>query len=295
MQGKMISVKKKKKVLIKPYVFLLIPIFLVIVFSFYPFIKTIISSFSTTTQYGQFIQWRGLGNWQRMFSNREFVDTIVRTVKFAGMVLVMSMTVSMFLAILCANEGKGSRVYQTLFGLPMVIASVAISIVWQFILRQHGGILNQVLGTNNSWLNDTRYAMILVACITAWSHVAMNFIYLLVGFRNVSDDLIEAAKIDGASWWTRTFKIMIPIASPQIFFVLFLNIVSSLKTFTQIKLLTAGGPGSTTKTLIYYIYEHAIMKGQFEYGCCEAIVLFLLIFIATRIQFATEKKFVHYS
>lgn len=294
MQEKKIVQVKKQKNPIAPYLLILPPVVLMGMFSFYPFIKTIVSTFSITSPYGEFISFYGLGNWKRLFEGGELGNSILTTLQFAGLSLTVSFVVAMLFAIFCSDKGRGSRVYQTLFGLPMVIATAPVAAIWVFIYRQHAGLLNQFLGTNISWLKNPDTALVAVAIVTAWSHVASNYLYLLVGFRNVSDDLIEAAKIDGAGWWVRTFKIMIPMASPQIFFVFFLNIVWSLKTITQIKLLTGGGPSRATTTLMYSIYDKAILRGQFEYACCEAVVLFLLIFIATRIQFAFEKKLVHY-
>ena len=286
--------KKKAKISIIPYLLLLPPIVFMCMFSFYPFIKTIISTFAITTPYGEFISFYGLGNWQRLFESGKLVETIVTTLQFAALSLIISFVIAMFFAIFCSDKGKGSRIYQTLFGLPMVIATAPVAAIWVFIYRQHAGLLNQMLDTNISWLKDPDTALIAVAVVTAWSHVASNYLYLLVGFRNVSDDLIEAARIDGAGWWTRTIKIMIPIASPQIFFVFFLNIIWSLKTITQIKLLTGGGPAGATTTLMYSIYDKAMLRGQFEYACCEAVILFVIIFVATRIQFFFENKLVHY-
>ncbi len=108
------------------------------------------------------------------------------------------------------------------------------------------------------------------------------------------EDLLESALLDGAGPFRRIKDIIIPMASPQIFFVLFLNIGSSFKSFAQIRLLTQGGPANQTKTLIYYIYENAIINGRFETACVQALFLFGLIFLFTRIQFALEKKVVHY-
>lgn len=285
---------KKKRVPITPYILVGIPMIPVLMFSFYPFAKTIISTFSVTTEYGQFIEFIGLKNWIRMFTNREFGEMLIRTLKFGGMCLVFSFTVAMIFALLTANKGKGSRLHQTLFALPMIIASAPIAAIWKFVFRQNGGVLNSLLGTNVGWLTDTGIVLIVVAVVSSWGHIASNYLYLLVGFRNVSDDLIEAAKIDGAGWWARTLKIMIPMASPQIFYVLFLNIIWSFKVFSQIKLLTGGGPANATNTLIVSIYNRGVVNGQFEYACCEAITLFVFIFVATRIQFAAEKKLVHY-
>lgn len=130
--------------------------------------------------------------------------------------------------------------------------------------------------------------------MTIWMHIGTSFIFLLVGFRNVPEDLLESAWLDGAGPFKRIWHIILPMASPQIFFVIFMNIASSFKTFAQIKLLTQGGPVNSTKTLIYYIYENAILNGRFETACVQAIFLFLMIFVLTRIQFIFEDKVVHY-
>ena len=100
--------------------------------------------------------------------------------------------------------------------------------------------------------------------------------------------------LDGASYVTRAFKILIPMASPQIFFVVFTNILSAVKTFTQIRMLTFGGPQDATRTLMFEIYYKGIELGEYESACCLSIVMFLIIFIITRIQFLFEKKLVHY-
>ena len=119
--------------------------------------------------------------------------------------------------------------------------------------------------------------------------MGISYIFLLVGFRAVPQDLIESAYLDGAGVWARIWHVMLPMASPQIFFVLFLNIAISFRSFAQIKLLTGGGPANATKNLIYYIYENAIINGRYETACVQAIFLFGLILLFTSLQFALEK------
>lgn len=183
---------------------------------------------------------------------------------------------------------------QTLYALPLVIASAPTSIIWKFILRKEGGILNLLLGTDIAWLLDSRTALGAVAVVTAWSQIAGSFILLLAGFRNVSEELLEAATLDGAGSFTKALKIKIPIASPQIFYVIFLKIITAFKAFGQIRLLTAGGPVGSSTTLMYKVYERGTASGYFELACCYSVILFIIIFTATRIQFLMEKKFVHY-
>ncbi len=286
---------KKKKIPVLPYLLLAIPMLLLITFGFYPFIKTIVSSFSYTTEVGEWLGWAGLDNWKMVIEDKEFGQVMTNTFVFAGIILVISLTGSMTFALLADGcRRKGRRIIQVLYALPMVIASAPTSIIWKFIYRKEGGILNTILGTDIAWLLEADTALAAVALVTAWSQIASSFILLLAGFRNVSDDLLEAATLDGAGAFTKAVKIKIPIASPQIFYVIFLKIVTAFKAFGQIRLLTAGGPAGSTTTLMYKVYERGTVGGYFEIACCYSVILFLVIFIATRIQFMTEKKLVHY-
>ena len=196
--------------------------------------------------------------------------------------------------MLATKKVRWSKLYQTMYALPMAIASSPAAAIFLFFFSQHNGVLNNILGTDISWLTTKSTAFWCVVAMTVWQHIGTSFIFLLVGFRNVPEDLLESAWLDGAGPLERIRKIILPLASPQIFFVLFLNINNSFKCFNQIKLLTQGGPANSTKTLIYYIYENAIVNGRFETACVQAIFLFLMIFILTRIQFALEDKVVHY-
>lgn len=286
---------KKKKVQALPYLLLLFPMILMVVFCFYPFIKTIVSSFSYTTEVGEWLGWAGLDNWKMVVQDSSFQMILGNTWKFALIILVISLTGSMAFALLADGcRRKGRRIVQVLYALPMVIASAPTSIIWRFIYRKEGGILNTILGMDTAWLLEADTALVAVAVVTAWSQIASSFLLLLAGFRNVPDELLEAATLDGASNWTKAIKIKIPIASPQIFYVIFLKIVTAFKAFGQIRLLTAGGPVGRTTTLMYKVYERGTVGGYFEIACCYSIILFLIIFITTRVQFAMEKKFVHY-
>lgn len=285
----------KKKVPALPYLLMIIPLALMVVFCFYPFVKTIVSSFSYTTEVGQWLGWAGLDNWKMVTQDSSFKMILGNTWKFALVILVISLTGSMAFALLADGcRRKGRRIVQVLYALPMVIASAPTSIIWKFIYRKEGGILNTILGMDTAWLLDAETALVAVAVVTAWSQIASSFLLLLAGFRNVPDELLEAATLDGANSWTKAIRIKIPIASPQIFYVIFLKIVTAFKAFGQIRLLTAGGPVGSTTTLMYKVYERGTVGGYFEIACCYSIILFLIIFITTRVQFALEKRFVHY-
>lgn len=291
-----VKTSKKKKIDLLPY-FLLLPTFIgITVFSFWPFLKTIICSFSVTDEFGNWIRWAGTYFWEELFVGEKglFGTMMFNTIAFSIMNFVFTFTAGMILALLCVKKGKFRKVYQTIFALPIAISSATASIMFQFIFTGNGGLMNVWTGIDVDWLKDERTALFILSVITSWCHVGTAYLLLLAGFRGVSEDIQEAAIVDGAGEFMRAVKIMIPMASPQIFYVVFTNILSAVKTFTQIRLLTYGGPKDATRTLMYQIYTKGAEGGQYEYACCASVVMFILIFIITRIQFKFENKLVHY-
>ena len=278
---------KKKRISILPYILILPAMALFMIFNFYPFLKAILLSFSMTNKQGEVTQWVGLANWVRVLTKDSFWDVIWIT-------LVFTFAIALIFALLATKKVRFSKWYQTMYALPMAIASSPAAAIFLFIFRQKNGLLNNLLGTSISWTTKLPYAFWAVCSMTIWMHVGISFIFLLVGFRNVPEEVLESAWLDGAGPLARIRHILIPMASPQLFFVLFLNISSSFRSFAQIRLLTGGGPANGTKNLIYYIYENAMINGRFETACVQAVVLFILIFSITQIQFALEKRMVHY-
>ena len=285
---------KKKRISILPYILILPAMALFMIFNFYPFLKAILLSFSMTNKQGEVTQWVGLANWVRVLTKDSFWDVIWITLKMAGINLVFTFAIALIFALLATKKVRFSKWYQTMYALPMAIASSPAAAIFLFIFRQKNGLLNNLLGTSISWTTKLPYAFWAVCSMTIWMHVGISFIFLLVGFRNVPEEVLESAWLDGAGPLARIRHILIPMASPQLFFVLFLNISSSFRSFAQIRLLTGGGPANGTKNLIYYIYENAMINGRFETACVHAVVLFILIFSITQIQFALEKRMVHY-
>ena len=276
------------------YFFILPAISLLLLFTYYPFIRAIVLSFALTNKRGNFSKWVGFANWLRVLQKAEFWKVVGITLKMAAINLTFTFTIAMIFGLMATKKVKFSKFYQTLYALPMAIATSPAAAIFLFIYSRHNGVLNNVLGTDIAWLLNQKTALWSVCAMTIWQHVGSCFIFLLVGFRNVPDELLESAYLDGAGPLRRIKDVIIPLASPQIFFVLFMSINSSFKTFNQIKLLTGGGPANSTKNLIYYIYENAIIHGRFETACVQALFLFVMIFILTRIQFLCEKRFVHY-
>ena len=294
--SKKVSLKNKSELKrkLEPY-FYLIPAFIIFgLFVFYPFVKTIVMSMSTTNIRGQIKEFVGLENFKEILTSPEFYNSIVVTFKFVVMVAAPSVIIGFLLALLANNKLRGNRVFELMFSLPMAIASAPAAVIWTMIFHPTNGILNHVLGAQIGWLTDSKFALISVAIVTVWLNIGLNFIFLLTGLKNIPSELMESASIDGASYLTKVKNIVMPMISPQMFLVIFMNLINAFQAFGQIKLLTQGGPGDSTNVLVHSIYRQAFFNGRFEMACAQALILFVIMMIVTLLQFKFEKKGVHY-
>lgn len=281
-----------KKFTLLPYLFIFPTILSICVFSFYPFLRNIWLSLNISDNLGGAAKFVGFDNYQKIIESGELLESFTDTITYASCICVGSFVLALFLSFLCAKGSKGSSVYQPMYALPLAISSVPISVIANYVFSRYG-LLNDVLGTDKIWMEGmTRFAIIVI--VVCWTHVGSSFIYLLVGFRNVPTDLVEAADLDGASGVTKFFKLYLPLASPQIFYVIFLNILSSFKSFVMIKLL-AGTNADYLKTFSTRVYYYGFSGvSRFEMACVYSILLCIVIFLVTRIQFAVEDKVVFY-
>lgn len=291
------KVKKKRRVglgKLEPF-FYLVPAFSVfIVFVFYPFIKTIILSLSRTNLRGEIQSFVGLDNFIELFKSPGFYNSIMITFQFVVLVSIPSVVIGLVLALLANNKLKGNRVYELMFSLPMAIASAPAAAIWAMIFHPTNGVLNFMLGKEIGWLTDPNYALFSISMVTVWLNLGINFIFLTTGLRNIPSELLESSAIDGANFLHKLKHIIIPMISPQMFLVIFMNLINSFQAFGQIKLLTQGGPGDSTNVLVHSIYREAFFNGRFETACTQALILFVIMLVVTLIQFKFEKKGVHY-
>lgn len=286
-----------KKILkrIEPYVYLTPCLLGFCVFMFYPFIKTIFLSFNITNVNGEAVAFVGFDNYKELFLSSDFISSILVTVKFVIMTTIPSIIIGLFLAMLANKKLKGSKIYEVMFAMPMAVSSAAAAVVWMLLFHPSIGLINYVLNTQNGWLTDEKFALFSVAFVTVWGNIGLNFIFILTGMKNIPEELNESALIDGAKNGKKFLKLTLPLISPTLFFVVFINIINSFQTFAQIKLLTSGGPANSTNVIVHGIYREAFFNNRFETACAESIILFLIILIITLIQLKFEKKGVYYS
>jgi sn-glycerol 3-phosphate transport system permease protein len=280
---------------VEPYLYL-IPCFLgFLVFVFYPFIKTIFLSFNVTNTTGESVEFVGFDNYKELLSSPDFISSIGITFKFVFITAIPAIVIGLALALLANKKLKGSKVYEVMFAMPMAVSSAAAAILWMLLFHPSIGIINYMLKSQIGWLTDEKIALFSVSLVTVWLNIGINFIFILTGLKNIPDELNESAQIDGAKMGRKFFRLTIPLISPTLFFVVFINMINSFQAFGQIKLLTLGGPANSTNVIVYEIYREAFFNNRFETACAESIILFFIILVITLIQLKFEKKGVYYS
>ena len=179
---------------------------------------------------------------------------------------------------------------RTVFAMPMSISSACIAVIGVFALNPTMGIVNSLLGTSIKWLRDIHYALPSVAAVTVWMNIGLNFIFLIAALQNVDEALYEAGAIEGANFFQKHWHITLPCVSPTLFFLLIINVINAFQAYAQIRLMTQGGPGKYTRTIIYAIYLEAFQNNRYGMSAAMSVVLFIILFVLTLIQFKMEKK-----
>lgn len=276
-----------------PYLYILPSLLLFSLFVFFPFAKTLFLSLSLTDQAGSAIDFVGLDNFRSVLlgsSSRDFWFSMGVTLRYAAMVVTGSIVLGLICAILANESFRGRGLVRTVFAMPMSISSACIAVIGVFALNPTMGIVNSLLGTSIKWLRDIHYALPSVAVVTIWMNIGLNFIFLIAALQNVDEALYEAGAIEGTNFFQKHWHITLPCVSPTLFFLLIINVINAFQAYAQIRLMTQGGPGKYTRTIIYAIYLEAFQNNRYGMSAAMSVVLFIILFVLTLIQFKMEKK-----
>jgi multiple sugar transport system permease protein len=239
----------------------------------------------------------GLGNFSEMASDPYFWNALKNTFLYTLNVPI-GMVVSLTVALMMHQRLKGVSLLRTLYFLPSVTSFVAIALVWMWIYHPSFGMANAMLGAVGlpplQWLNSSDTAMMSVILFSIWLGIGYQMVIFLAGLQGIPGDLYEAARIDGATSWQRFRNITLPLLKPTTFFVLVTSFIGSFQVFTSIYVMTAGGPTRSTDVFVYHIYQAAWEQLRMGYASAMSWVLFVIIMIATWIQFKLMGKEVEY-
>jgi multiple sugar transport system permease protein len=281
------------------YLFILPSLLGVAVFTAGPVIASFVLSF---------FQWNvinsptfiGLDNYERLAKDTRALKSFVITGQFVAIAVTLQLVVSLLLAIgVQGLRHKGLRYYfRTAYFLPLLTSAASISIVLAYMFHQDFGVINYYLGqvgvSRIPWLNSAGWAMVAIVLTYVWQQIGFTFIIFLGGLGAISRDVLEAADLDGASGWRRFWDITLPMLSPTLLFATVIGVIGALQVFAEPFVMTNGGPGDATRTVVMIIYESAFSFLQIGYGSAIAVLLFVVILAVTAIQFKLSNSWVFY-
>lgn len=232
----------------------------------------------------------GLQNFAAMFADPLFYISLINTLLFliiAGPILTIA---SLLLALLVNLPFRGRNFARSAIFTPYVIIPAVIGIIWNWIYETNFGILNYYLGgiglPRVGWLTDSRVALASVALATVWWLMGYNMVIFLAGVQNIPRDLYEAARIDGAGRMQLFFHITLPMIKPVLSVVITMTMINIIQMFDQIYVMTGGGPGTSTLTLVQYMYNKGFQSFQLGFSSAASVIILLLLVL---IVFAQSK------
>jgi sn-glycerol 3-phosphate transport system permease protein len=269
-------------------------------FLVYPLGRSVLLSFQGTDIFGRASGFEGLDNYAELLTDPAFRRVLGVTAAFTVLTVLPSIAVALALALLLNQRIRAVRFFRTGFALPFAFSVATASVVFAVLYNPAVGVLNGLLvrfGADRvAWLTEPTTALLSVSLATVWMQLGYNLLVLSAGLGAVSEDVVEAARLDGAHGLRLQRSVIVPLITPQLFFLVVTGTITSLQSFGQIHILTRGGPDAGTTTLVYSIYDQAFANNNsnFGYASAQAIVLLLVVLAVTAVQFGVLERKVFY-
>jgi multiple sugar transport system permease protein len=232
----------------------------------------------------------GLRNYSDMLHDKDYGQSIINTLYYTGGSVPVSMAIGLLIAVLLNQPIRFRGLFRTLYYLPVVTPLVVTAILWKWLYNGDYGLFNYYLLKAHLiddpllWLSDKNLAMPAVILMTVWGSVGFSMVVYLAGLQSIPEELYEAATIDGAGAIAKFRYITVPLLRPTTLFLLVIGIIGSFQVFTQIFVMTSGGPVDRTTTMVYFIYNAAFKYYEMGYASTLAFGLFALLFVVTLVQ-----------
>ena len=241
-------------------------------------------------------------------ADARFWIALRNTLVFGIVTVPLSAIPALFLANILNSKIPGMKIFRAIYFLPSIAAVVGISLIWQWLYNATVGYINYFITVGldfiNSifstgypqaqirWLSESRTALLAIIIVSAWQTMGFNTVLFLAGLQNVPKELYEAATVDGAGRWAKFWKITLPLLAPTTFFVITTTTIQAFQVFEQVFIMTnpPGSPGTSTLTIVLYLYQNGFQRFQQGYAAAIAWVLFIVIFSVTLLQFRSQRK-----
>ncbi|GAA1466473.1 carbohydrate ABC transporter permease [Microbacterium thalassium] len=264
-----------------PLWFLIPALIVLVLFFFVPTIYNFVYAFTDWSSFKSGINFVGFDNFVSLFSNGALVNALIVTLVYAVLVAIFQNVFGLILALLLEKDTRINRIIRVAFFIPVIMSALAVGYIFQAMLKPEGA-LNEILGfflgrtVEIAWLGSTTWTIVVVALIHAWKWMGLSMLIYLAGLKTISDDVLEAARLDGAGWWTTFRTIRFPLLAPAVTFNVATALLGSMNGFDIVQATTAGGPGGTTELLNIFIFR-TFGQGLFAQATTMSLVLFLTV------------------
>jgi len=270
-----------------PYFFIL-PVFIVLLaLVVYPLVYGIVISFFNTDLAKKW-DFVGLKNFLTIFTQDKFQGSILTTLKFTVFVVLGHFILGTIFGLVLNQSKPGIKIFRTILVLPWLFPDVAIALIFKWIVNPLYGLLNNtlinmgIIDKQISWLGDKKWAFAIVVLVCIWKGYPLVMVNVLAALQTVSEDVIEAAKVDGASPWQLFFRVILPSIRPVLATTVILDVVWWFKHYTIVQLLTAGGPSNVTNVVSIGIYKEAFQYFKFGKASAMAVVVFIICYFISK-------------
>lgn len=263
-----------------------------------PLLGSFLISFTDWNYISPRMNFVGLDNYRHVFTNHGFQRAVRNTMMFSLGTNIATIALGLAMAMGFQTRYRGSRFYQMAVFSPWVTPAVAVSMVWSWIYEPERGLANHLLTSLDfaplQWLHSSETAMLGIVIFTIWKTVGWTMLFYISALERVPQSLYEAAHLDGCSSWNRFRFITLPLISPTTFFLFIVNMITSIQVYDQIQIMTQGGPGGSTTTLLYLYYQQAFQNFQMGPANAVAMVILVLILMLSVLSMKISKRWVHY-
>ncbi|MGK7935114.1 MAG: carbohydrate ABC transporter permease [Xenococcaceae cyanobacterium] len=257
------------------------------VFLFYPIAYLLYLSFTTGSFTVEGIQWVGLRNYLRLFTDSDFGQVISNTIYFTIATVIPAIIIPLGLAVLLNQSIAWRGILRAAYFIPSITSLVAVGLGFRWLFQTEGPVNNWLLQLGIHpipWLSSTVWAMPILILLSTWKQLGFNLVVFLAGLQIIPQSRYEAAELDGANAWAKFWYITLPGLRPTIVFATITTAIFTLRSFEQVYIITGGGPLNSTNILVYYIYEQAFARFEFGYAAAAATVLLAIAAILVYLQ-----------
>lgn len=269
------------------YALFVLPAFIIFfVFFFFPVIQTLGYSVTNRKMIPENTSFVGLKNFVTLFTDTpEFYIALKNNLFFTVVVTVLQSLIAFVLALVLDRKLKGKNFFRTYFFAPVVISSVAVSLIWAFMYDPNTGVLNTIFDMiglgflKQNWLGDDKVAMLSIALVQIWQWVGFEMVIFMAGLNNIPKDYYEVAEVSGANYFQTLFYMVIPQLKPTILTACVLTTVGCFKVFDLVYIMTSGGPVHATEVIAKLIYDYAFSYGKMGLASALSVILLVVIMV----------------